>query len=409
MKPTQTPGGWKKAAADFHRRHGKKLFTMTWNSTIEAEMQDKGLAKETRLLAAIRRYSWGNLSDYAVDGLPPKRATDPKPKPLTQIQLGEMLGLRPASVSEGISYLKERGYLRQDHQFLYPEDDVNLLESEKNRQSNSNCTNSTSPYLRFEQEFFENQPPLKKRLTDLDQERKKKMEEAKNATSEIHKIKMLALVEWKRLERSGDSLRYCAPAQDEREYKANSTSEYTTNNGSNCQAESFATAEADFDPSRTRPAVTPIDSIAESDGPLKPLNSKRITAGGTTTTLPNSKNSSSSSPPPIQPLPIPAEFVNRLPQGFTAAGKPTPTRAQIAAAYIQVGPRWEEFLDWLPLSDEFRRMTHPGGLPTLIGFFLESEPGQQPQRRPMTPAEASREKVLAGLDAIDRMKGRIAR
>ena len=127
--------------------------------------------------------------------------------------------------------------------------------------------------------------------------------------------------------------------------------------------------------------------------------------GKTTTTVVN-EETSSSSPVPVS-LPIPLDFRHGLANAMSDAGKPRPTGAQIAAAYIQTGERWQEFLTWMPQSDEFRRMTHPGGLPTLIGYFLETEPGQQPQKRPVDRQDAKREELLRGMDVIDRMKGRV--
>src|SRR4051794_37953897 len=54
---------WKYAdkATEFHRRNNYPRYTMDLNSTLEAEMRDPELSKEHRILAAIKRYSWGYL------------------------------------------------------------------------------------------------------------------------------------------------------------------------------------------------------------------------------------------------------------------------------------------------------------------------------------------------------------
>jgi hypothetical protein len=56
---------WKysEKASEYHRRHKYARYTMDFVSTLEAEMCDASLSKEHRVLAAIKRFSWGNLSD----------------------------------------------------------------------------------------------------------------------------------------------------------------------------------------------------------------------------------------------------------------------------------------------------------------------------------------------------------
>ena len=77
---------WKyaEAAKAFNARRGYARYTMTPNTALEAEMMDINLRPAWRILAAVRRFSWGNLSDFAVDAMPKIEASDPEPRPLTQ-------------------------------------------------------------------------------------------------------------------------------------------------------------------------------------------------------------------------------------------------------------------------------------------------------------------------------------
>src|SRR5207249_8815005 len=98
---------WKYAdkATEFHRSHGYARYAMDFLATLEAEMHDAELSKEHRVLAAIKRFAWGNFSDFAVTSLPRMAADDPEPRPLTQSDLAHMLKMSAASVSEACALL----------------------------------------------------------------------------------------------------------------------------------------------------------------------------------------------------------------------------------------------------------------------------------------------------------------
>jgi hypothetical protein len=72
---------------------------------------------------------------------------------------------------------------------------------------------------------------------------------------------------------------------------------------------------------------------------------------------------------------------------FHEAGKPVPLPKQSLAAYWLVFHRWQEFLRWLPASNEFRRMKHPGGLPTLVQMFEATQAVHAPPAVPVREEE----------------------
>jgi len=400
LKPTQKPPAQKwqytKDAQEFHKKHGRKSYTMTWNVTVEAEMMDKSLPKEARVLAAIRRYSWGNLSDFAVDAMPQKKPLDPKPESLSQQRLGDILGLRPASMSEAVTFLKERGYLRKDHPFLFPEDSVSLLDASESLPLDSNSTKSDSPYLRYEREYLEKNPEARTNLTKLDKKRKRFQDAAKAATSRINKIKRVILFEWKENERKtkdlgsdekegGNSLRSCAPAQYEGEQEAKSTYDHVLPLDSNSMQESFATPDATIRPLTNPKNGNPPETIVSAPRSFKDVNLKEsfaLNVGGATTTLEASVSSEAAS---VRPSPLPSESLSEeqpaatvrekawhqsLSSEFRKAGKGLPTRNQSADAYRAAAPHWDEFLRWLATAPAFQETKHPGGLPSLVEMFL---------------------------------------
>src|SRR5262249_10223549 len=63
-------------------------------------------------------------------------------------------------------------------------------------------------------------------------------------------------------------------------------------------------------------------------------------------------------------------FHEQLVQIFNGVQKGTPLKAQSASAYQGLNPYQQEFLDWLPLSPDFKGIRHAGGLPTLIEQFF---------------------------------------
>lgn len=366
---------------------------MTWNVTLEALMMDRHLPKEIRILMAVQRYAWGNLSDYAVDAMPQKKPTDPKPESLSQQRLGDILGLKAASMSEGVVFLKERGHLRKDHPFLFPEDSVNLLESPEILESSSNCTNSSSPYFRFEQSYFDRNPEARTTITNLDAERKKFQEEAKARTKAINSVKRVILAAWQEEQRKtkdlgnvekegGDPMGYCAHAQNESEAKANCTSTYNYGVEFELPDEIVRPVTNSKTP-EIRPVTNsktrkPLETLVSAPSAFKDVNLKRNFVpnggGGATTTLPAVDSASSSPHPPTQDS---EKWQRGLQVLFKEAGKGLPTRKQGHAAYEALNGHAIPFLGWLPESGAFRKTQHGGGLPKLIEIFLaDGEPAK---------------------------------
>lgn len=406
-KPAAQKWQYTKDAQEFHKKHGRKSYTMTWNVTVEAEMMDKSLPKEARVLAAIRRYSWGNLSDFAVDAMPQKKPTDQKPESLSQQRLGEILGLRPASMSESIVFLKERGYLRKDHPFLLPEDLVSLLDSEKNLGVGSHSTNSDSPYLRFEKSYLESNNEARTTLTKLDHKRKRFQDAARAASTRINKIKRVILNAWKDEERKTKDLSedktegvtdcgYARSRNMEGEYEANCSSSYVLESDSNSMQETFATPKVPVRPVANSKNANLPETIVSRPRPFKDVNLKEpavLNGRGETTMYTAPSSASSVTPPLTESL---SEEPGRLfaPDGpwhqnlckaFKATGKGSPTRNQSADAYRAAAPHWDEFLRWLAIAPAFAETKHPGGLPALIQMFLAdrtAEPVTAPAAEP---------------------------
>jgi len=205
-KPTaRQPWDWREEGKQFHKAHGYTPYVMFWVKTLEAEMRDESLPNELRVLAAIRRYAWGNFSDFAVTEKPKRKESDPTPRPLTQLQLSDIVGIQPSHLSENIQFLKSQGYLRENHRFLFPEELESPFESAKdsngNRSQIPTPSNFDSPYLRFEQEYLEKNPPFKRTLSEIEQRRKQYQEAARIATIEMRKMKLKVLAAWREKQR----------------------------------------------------------------------------------------------------------------------------------------------------------------------------------------------------------------
>ena len=211
MKPTElkpkarAPWDYREEAKAYHKSTGYLPYTMYWNATLEAQMMDEGFWDESRVLFAAQYFAWGNFSDFAVTCKPQRKPGEPKPKPLTQEALGELIGIKSPHMSKHINFLKRQGYLKSDHPHIFPEKRVNLLESQGNFRSQvTTPCNFDSPYLRFEKEYFEKHPDLAKTVSELEQQRKQLQEEARKATKELRRVKLQALTAWRALQRKAD-------------------------------------------------------------------------------------------------------------------------------------------------------------------------------------------------------------
>jgi hypothetical protein len=353
---------------EFRARHGYKPFTAMPNETLESEMMDSSLPKEARTLTGIRRFSWGNLSDWAVDAPPKVIQGDKDPQPITQEQLAKILGISKSSTNEACLFLKEQGYLKIDHPYLFPEEKLMSLESTKHNRVDPNSPDSHSPFLRFRETYLSEHPETLSTISQLDIQRNKFYEEARNLSKEIRKIDRIVLGAWRDYQRKTE------------------TGNHDVNPDSNpvnpdSNPEPIRTPSTTGKDSRTRKRASANSPNAAAASAIKP---SYINGNGkeTTTTIESPSPSTFHDPS--------AEFRERLALTFSRAGKPLPLKAQAEATYKAVGPHWEEFLVWMPTAREFKRTEHPGGLPTLIEMFktnLETKKKQTKETQPAEPAE----------------------
>jgi len=100
-----------KAQLEYERVTEFQTFSKDFNTALDALMRDELASPAQRVLAYIKRYSWGEYSLWAIgaDG-----------HPLYQKHCGERLGLKKRVISKAVAYLQERGYLVKQPKLLYP-------------------------------------------------------------------------------------------------------------------------------------------------------------------------------------------------------------------------------------------------------------------------------------------------
>jgi hypothetical protein len=205
-KPQPVPGGrqpwdYSHAAKAFHRANKHLPYTMYFNVTLEAQMQDKALPYEMRVLFAIQRFSWGNFSDFAVTEKPQRSPSDPKPRPMTQKKLAEILEIQESHISETVKFLKDQRWLNPEHVNLYPEKRVTTLESTNESWSQvPTPRNFHSPFVLFREEYIR-KSGLEKTVSELEARRKQYQEAARKATKELKQIDLKALAAFREASR----------------------------------------------------------------------------------------------------------------------------------------------------------------------------------------------------------------
>jgi hypothetical protein len=87
------------------------FFTKDFNTALEATMRDGLASPAQRILAYVKRYSWGEYSPWAIgiDG-----------HPRYQVDCANELKLNKRLVSKTVAYLQARGYLEDRAKLLYP-------------------------------------------------------------------------------------------------------------------------------------------------------------------------------------------------------------------------------------------------------------------------------------------------
>ena len=268
-------------------------------------MMDESLDIDHRVLIALRRYAWGNLSDFAVDALPAQRANDSVPRPITQEWLARKLNVSESTISKSVAFWKERGYLREKHPFLFPEDSVNSLDSPEDLESDSDSSKYRSLYLRLESAYLSKDLELAQSITQLANDRKDLQDRAKKDTDQIRKLKAVILAYFRDYKRTGadpkglfatpvpvpdsaknpnktansktddNPMRLCAPAQNETEDKANqgivSTISNTLESGSHSEPKNFPTPAPWTRKRESDSGEKPNNFPLSGDASLKPL------------------------------------------------------------------------------------------------------------------------------------------
>lgn len=420
-KPTAqqtTKWAYKDEFSAFHRKHGRKYFTPIWHSVLEAEMMDHSLENEWRVWSAIRRYSWGNLSDWAVDGMPAQNG-QPKPRPLTQDRLAEILGISPKRMSEACIFLRKKGYLR-DHLYLFPEDknDSSPLESSKQDPDSMGLSFAFSSHRSA---FFSEHIETAKMLSEAEAARKAANDVIRKINYEVL-VSYRAALRQKQKEQAQQNqqkqddaetcpslttlVHSCAQSnQNEGEYKSNCNFQYTTEQHPHSTAVESATPQVAADGVRIPKPVTPNVSSCATPRPLKPLNSKGI----------GTSDSQSVSPAEPQRLTdrqhaivqaIPAELLDRLHDFPTVklldridcklAGAPLSAFAQ------RIAERWLTITALgilASLADDVGRAWKKAEADRESGI---------PAAAPVSRQDAKRERLLRGMEIMDRMQGRVS-
>jgi hypothetical protein len=95
----------------YHKATDHLLFTKDFNTALEAWRDDPLETPAARLLAWVKRSSWGRWSLYCVDEAG---------KPAYQVNAAADLHLDKRRVSDTVDYLVKRGYIGKDGKVLYP-------------------------------------------------------------------------------------------------------------------------------------------------------------------------------------------------------------------------------------------------------------------------------------------------
>lgn len=198
MQPTdRKPWSLGSIAREFHRRKNYAPYTMVWKKTLEGDMMDATLPKEMRVLIAIRHHAWGNFSDWAVEGPPSKENPEAKPRPVTQDWLANLLNLTKSQISKACTFLKAQELLRKDHQFLFPEDHIKPLESSEHFGVSSDSGNCSSLFLRYRETYLAENKELSKTIAQLEADRNKFQDEAREKSKALRKAQMPILSAWR--------------------------------------------------------------------------------------------------------------------------------------------------------------------------------------------------------------------
>jgi hypothetical protein len=212
-------------AKEFHRRHNHARYAIDFIAALQAEMVDSALSKEHRVLAGIKRFAWGNLSDFAVDCMPRVGPDDPEPRRMNQAALARRLGMSTATVSEACSVLRARRYIRGGIDELWP-DDRSEQESGSppseaqgytsvgtGAESDSN-SDYDSPFSQFRAGFLQDHPKIAQELNKHRTERDRLLKAAKEQRAASRRIELTILGAYRNAQRHSNSINLGADGVD---------------------------------------------------------------------------------------------------------------------------------------------------------------------------------------------------
>jgi hypothetical protein len=253
---------------------------MVPNTVLEQEMYDVSLPNWYRVLSCIRRFSWGHLSDFAVDAMPQLDATDPRPRLHTQDAIASRLNVPTSSVSAACIWLKEKKYLLPRGPELYPDDkqQPSLFASHITLGSTASAIKSPgvetdsmdlpTPFGTFKARYLAENRAINEKCEMLKAEREWYKEKVRSCTAELSVLDRKILGAWRDCQRSKRA-----------DIIFNSTGADPVS-----KADQFITPGGTAQESWTENHVLCFDSPPKSNGisgggngPLKVLNPKQVT------------------------------------------------------------------------------------------------------------------------------------
>ena len=380
-------------AKEFHARHGYKPYTMMQNRTMEAEMMDGSRAAEDRILTAIRRMSWGNLADWAMTGPPKLDASEQEPKPVTQEQLARTLKLSTGEVSKSCKALKQKGYMNGKCEFLCPVILLSHLESTDDPEKFPEW--KPTPINLFRESLFLERPDLGKSMAEIESGFKSLNEEYKPRYQVLRdakkKIDMIVLGAWR----------------DHQRKQGESTER---NKGESENVEKFPTPATQAANSETEKRKKPNESRVSGGTPFNPLNVRGSVRSSSIANL-ESVSVSQSVEKSDRPTDPHLRILAAIPPALTVKLGDIPSGPLLRRIAAKLnGAPIEDFT--AKIEERFTSITGLGILEKLAADVAAAHahnqqfPDASPPK-PMNRQDAAREKLIQGLEVIDRMKGRV--
>ena len=384
---------WKYAekAKEFHARHGFAPYVMVPSAALEADMHHPDLTADERLVAAVRRFSFGNLCDYAVDAMPRVDPGDPEPKPYGIVRLAELLKIPKSTLSEAGDRLEAQNRLRKDGDLLYANDNSQptLWASLRGPQTNPEFRvdpSSDSPnYSAFKKSYLIENTEFSEKLILHQNKRDEMYAEARAEGAVVRQMERQILAAFRRDQRhrrGSDSTAESGGSPNAAPAEPGFDSSGTSSDSSRIQFETPDGVKTDSNPpvrgGRTQTAAS--GSFHEgADAGLLNLESliQDRSAAAAPSMGTNRRPEAPAAPPPHSPSPAgkpseeeAAEFHGDLSLVFHQANKQLPTGREATQTLVAVHPHQAEFLRWLKSpQSRFAGIRSPAGLPALCEQF----------------------------------------